>query len=275
VSERVSSAPRETSTAGTWVSFDGLRWASQQMSRTDLSAGAKLVLMAMATHIRDDRFTVWPSLARLAAMTGLSRSTVITATDALAAAGLIVGEPRTDADGRSMPTVYTLKVEGPEIGPRRPVSPDPRVQKSDPEVQVQDQDTRTSTARARQQTLDDATEAVLGFPVVGPDGPVWPLRQALVDELAEARSALAWVRADGSRRKTAKGMRVFLTGWLTRSNDRPRPAQGGPGATNGYGRDVNHRQALKRAIDASGADGRMLDGVVDWGPEADRMGGRR
>jgi hypothetical protein len=83
------------------------------------------------------------------------------------------------------------------------------------------------------------------------------------------------VRADGSRRKTAKGMRVFLTGWLTRSNDRPRPAQGGPGATNGYGRDVNHRQALKRAIDASGADGRMLDGVVDWGPEADRMGGRR
>jgi hypothetical protein len=79
---------------------------------------------------------------------------------------------------------------------------------------------------------------VLEFPC---DGPVktWQLRQSLFDELSrdfpslnvleQARSSLAWLKADPARRKTAKGMRRFLTGWLSKSQNsgqaRAGPAQ--------------------------------------------------
>ena len=71
---------------------------------------------------------------------------------------------------------------------------------------------------------------VLDFPTVGSNGRVWPLTQASVDEwtalypsldvLAEARKALAWVQAEASRRKTPRGMKRFLVGWLNRATDR-------------------------------------------------------
>jgi hypothetical protein len=41
-----------------------------------------------------------------------------------------------------------------------------------------------------------------------------------LDCLAECRKALAWVNASPDRRKTAKGMKRFLTGWLGRAQDR-------------------------------------------------------
>lgn len=46
-----------------------------------------------------------------------------------------------------------------------------------------------------------------------------------VDILSESRRALAWVKADLSRRKTAKGMARFLTGWLSRSQNSGRRPQ--------------------------------------------------
>lgn len=76
---------------------------------------------------------------------------------------------------------------------------------------------------------DSAPPAVLEFPVVGPGGPTWSLTEAqlaewsdlfpALDALGEARSALAWLRADPRRRKTASGMGRFLVGWLTRSTN--------------------------------------------------------
>jgi hypothetical protein len=67
------------------------------------------------------------------------------------------------------------------------------------------------------------------FPTVGDGGPTWQLSEAQVAEWAtlfpgidirqETRSALAWVTANPGRRKTANGMRRFLTSWLTRATN--------------------------------------------------------
>lgn len=72
-----------------------------------------------------------------------------------------------------------------------------------------------------------ASPTFLEFPIVGKDGPTWALTEALADEFGvlfpnldvrqEARKSLAWVLADPGRRKTASGMRRFLTGWFTRT----------------------------------------------------------
>ena len=71
--------------------------------------------------------------------------------------------------------------------------------------------------------------SLLGYPTVGAL-PIWCLSEAQVQEwqalypsldvLAEARKALAWVRASPTHRKTAAGMPRLLVGWLNRANDR-------------------------------------------------------
>ena len=83
-----------------------------------LPATAKLVYIAILDHVRPGRREAWPSVARLAAMTGSSRSTVKAGVAALAAAGLIHAE---HSNGRR--TVYRLVAPpqtGPESGPVRP-----------------------------------------------------------------------------------------------------------------------------------------------------------
>ncbi len=69
-----------------------------------------------------------------------------------------------------------------------------------------------------------------GKPPKGSKEKAWHLTQDLADELkelfpsldilAQARAALAWVKADPGRKKTARGMRTFLTGWLTKAQNR-------------------------------------------------------
>jgi hypothetical protein len=80
--------------------------------------------------------------------------------------------------------------------------------------------------------------AVLSFPVVGGRGskPEWALtathvdslQQAFpgVDVLGECRKAHSWIDANPSRRKTANGMKNFLHGWMSRTNDRGRKPTG-------------------------------------------------
>jgi hypothetical protein len=77
--------------------------------------------------------------------------------------------------------------------------------------------------------LPAAGPAVLVFPVVGGPERSWSLTAEQVEEwaglfpsldvVAEARKALAWVRAHQSKRKTARGMPAFLVRWLSRTND--------------------------------------------------------
>jgi hypothetical protein len=63
-------------------------------------------------------------------------------------------------------------------------------------------------------------------------------RQTLVDEFSELfpkldvvehlREALAWTKAKPGNRKSHRGMRSFLTNWLTRANDKYRSSGSGP-----------------------------------------------
>lgn len=78
---------------------------------------------------------------------------------------------------------------------------------------------------------------VLEYPVTGPKGPTWRLRQKQVDEwsaiypgidvLAECRKAWGWCDSHPRERKTVRGMPAFLNAWLSRAQDRgPRPGNG-------------------------------------------------
>lgn len=87
--------------------------------------------------------------------------------------------------------------------------------------------------------VEQTSPPVFVFPVIGPGGPDWALTEKDladfvtlfpgVDCLGQCRSALAWVSASPERRKTARGMRRFLTGWLQRHIERrqtiARPSQ--------------------------------------------------
>ena len=90
--------------------------------------------------------------------------------------------------------------------------------------------------------------ALLTYPTNGKPRE-WALTQAHVDDwetlypsldiLAECRKALAWVRANPSKRKTAGGMPRTLVSWFNRANDRPSangrasPPAAGAGRTRG------------------------------------------
>jgi len=80
-----------------------------------------------------------------------------------------------------------------------------------------------------------AEKVVLEFPTFG-DSRRWALTKAQVEEwrtlypalnlLAECRQALAWIQASPDRRKTARGMKRFLVGWLNRSVNSHRSGNG-------------------------------------------------
>ena len=79
-----------------------------------------------------------------------------------------------------------------------------------------------------------AETPVLTYPTIG-TATSWDLLPSVVaelstafdgvDVLAEARSALAWIQADPTRRKTPGGMRRYLTAWIQRSVDKGRAAR--------------------------------------------------
>lgn len=81
--------------------------------------------------------------------------------------------------------------------------------------------------------------AVFDFPCDG-KAPSWPLTEAYLAELKalfpgldvaqQARLALAWIKANPDKRKTARGMPAFLTRWLTKATDQPRRETSAPRA---------------------------------------------
>lgn len=85
-----------------------------------------------------------------------------------------------------------------------------------------------------------AGEAVLTFPTVG-TVKSWPLLRPQVDEwtkaypgvdvLAECRKALAWVKANPAKTKTARGMPAFLVRWLGNATDSGKGAARSPAKT--------------------------------------------
>ena len=62
------------------------------MARADLSAAAKLIYQAIASHLRNGEEWVWPSLDRLAEMTSCGRRTIIRSIEQLRRLALIETE---------------------------------------------------------------------------------------------------------------------------------------------------------------------------------------
>jgi len=113
---------------------------------------------------------------------------------------------------------------------------------------------------------------VLSFPTDG-EPSSWDLTAAHVAEwerlypsldiLAECRKALAWVEAAADRRKTARGMKKFIVGWLGRATERggvrrgqtPSPPAAKPSPTDDFWERKKAEAAAARAAQEGNADG--------------------
>lgn len=125
------------------------------MARTDITPLAKLVLFAMASHVRDERYEVWPSQERLAALVGATRQGVRLAIDSIVAAGLI---DVTKSDGLRSPHVYRLRCE--ESIQRCKVAPEDDVNGVDTKELVQPELLDKSTARAKTDLFTASPDAL-------------------------------------------------------------------------------------------------------------------
>lgn len=121
---------------------------------------------------------------------------------------------------------------------------------------------------------------LIEFPCVGRGEKTWSLTQEWadrfreafpgVDVMHEARKALLWVQANPERRKTARGMPRFLTGWLSRAQNQLKPpADPGRKQETREQRDariLRERQARKEERERAA----RLDGIAERMREAGR-----
>lgn len=92
---------------------------------------------------------------------------------------------------------------------------------------------RNGSGQESAQISPQAASVVIKIPLN--DGAEYPLTDAdvaeyqqlypAVDVVAELRKMRGWVLADPKRRKTARGVRRFVNGWLSRTQDRGKPAK--------------------------------------------------
>jgi len=99
--------------------------------------------------------------------------------------------------------------------------------------------------RFKKEKIPDTTPVLYSVPVIGdPANPSWDLTRGLLNDLStyypgcdmekEIRAAVAWILANPEKRKTAGGMRRFLTSWVNRAVNQPgvgRNGQSAPGPT--------------------------------------------
>lgn len=88
---------------------------------------------------------------------------------------------------------------------------------------------RTNGGHLSSSPQEDLSPLVVLFPTSG-EPKDWPLRESYVttlkdlymgiDVVLEAKKALNWIESNPTRKKTAKGMRRFLAGWMERSQNR-------------------------------------------------------
>jgi hypothetical protein len=78
------------------------------------------------------------------------------------------------------------------------------------------------------------------------DSAEWSRAYPSVDLAQEFRHMRQWLLADPSRRKTPRGVRKFVVGWLGRAQDKPRPRQqfGSPSGLTRKGEE------MRKALDA-------------------------
>ena len=111
----------------------------------------------------------------------------------------------------------------------------------------------------------DNTPVLYLVPVIGdPANPLWNLTRGLLDELSRfypghsversIRSAVAWIAANPEKRKTAKGMRRFLTGWIEREVNRTGSSVGFKSAQEKRMLSISEAPAILDGLKATQAD---------------------
>ncbi|MGC4033643.1 MAG: hypothetical protein QM754_18315 [Tepidisphaeraceae bacterium] len=145
-------------------------------------------------------------------------------------------EAVTGADSRDTDEASKPKKQERSVGGGVPVNPDEsglhnhqdhhhHQDQSKPAAQV------SAEVAASDSTATQSSPVALVYPCVG-NPKSWNLHQSGVDRLsqhfpsldvlAECRAALAWCEANPRGRKTASGMKRFITSWLTTANNDPR-----------------------------------------------------
>jgi len=61
------------------------------------------------------------------------------------------------------------------------------------------------------------------FPVYGEDVNEWSEAFPGVDVTSELKSMIQWCKSNPKKQKTRRGARKFITGWLSRAQDKPKP----------------------------------------------------
>ncbi len=135
----------------------------------------------------------------------------------------------------SLESVY--KKRGAEI-PQKPYSCD-RNTRSDTKSDTESTQRKKERKESREEEIDIAeqTPPVVTLPLN--DGSEYPISQAQVDEWQELypsvdikqqlRNMKGWLKSNPKRRKTKSGIQKFITGWLSREQNRGRASPG-----NGY-----------------------------------------
>lgn len=128
---------------------------------------------------------------------------------------------RTDRD----PHIRFTRHDDPSVSPECPQDEDERGPQPIPNLSPT-QPNPLCPEPSEDDSRTEASPVVLTFPTKG-DPKEWHLRQDVVDELEElyeskdivpqCKRALAWIKANMHKRKTAGGMRKFLTGWIERN----------------------------------------------------------
>lgn len=228
------------------MSIDAMNWAWEQ---ENISPTETLVLLALARHCNAAQ-ECWPSFATICRITKLGRSTVIRSIKALEELKLISNKGASQAVKRGgISNLYKLNVgylyskpssamipgvtvvPGAIAGPSATVTPTQCHSDTNLVPQRDPNSNRTviESISAEPQSvsppvitipLNDNTE----FPIDEKQFKEWVDLFPAVDVKQELRNAKAWCLANPSRRKTKRGVKSFLTGWLTRTQDKPRVA---------------------------------------------------
>jgi helix-turn-helix protein len=225
------------------MSVTAMAWAWRQR----VSSTEKLILLALADHADDAGFC-WPGQAGVGEKCGLARETVNRSLKRLEEAGLATGELRCDSAGRTLGKSYRLKVGGPVTDGHRVCDAGSQVGVTEAHTESSSEETSRepseedhapSASRASEpvpaQWPDDGfylrdfirQEQTL-YPAVMLDDPSWWL------EVHQACNGLPlpWLRVEfakmgvwlmnnpGHRKRTQRGIRRFVSGWLIRGYER-------------------------------------------------------
>lgn len=114
-------------------------------------------------------------------------------------------------------------------------------------------DKRPTNDQKTTSSAQEVSKSLLVFPVSGNDKD-WLLSEAFLEEqrplypgvdvLIEFKKALQWLKANPTRKKTARGMPKFLIGWLERSQNKSRGIEHGQSGFNGNGYGSSTKQSV-------------------------------